>query len=298
MIIIRMEEQQYYNEATRDIADLAKNVRATSTFDEMRPLVANFTPGDFDVICARGKKAITHAGNRRFRLDVSMHLEKYSEATTKLDKSLIVSLIVDTVRQKSPDGGFVKFENDCWHEVGAHIAREKVGQSFRDLLHTQYKSSTKAKKLRRLQEQAKLVSKVENYMKTAGSVSKKIEDISSQTKQEGKTTSRGAMHARSNQFHDLIFSDTFAFFCIRSPGFSHERAVQPSQYGTTSAYKGGGRKRRGTNNRNRAYSIRRCHDSDRSTAIAVCSIDGPSLCRSPPLSRRSNPRSIYLRISN
>jgi hypothetical protein len=180
--MIRMDEH-FYNGATRDIADLAKNVRATSTCEhEMTPLPANFEPGSMDVICARGKEAHSHPGNRRFRLSVSMILERYSKATTKLDKSLIVSSIVDTVRQASPHGGFIKKQGGCWFEVGDHVAREKIGQSFRDLLHTKYKSSTKAKKHRRQVQQAKLGDEVDHFMKSAGNVGEKIEEITSQAK--------------------------------------------------------------------------------------------------------------------
>jgi hypothetical protein len=184
--MIRMDKD-FYSGATRDIADLAKNVRATSTCDEMKPLPANFEPGSMDVICARGKQAHSHPGNARFRLSVSMILERYSKATTKLDKSLIVSSIVDTVRQLSPGGGFIKKQGGCWYEVGDHIAREKVGQSFRDLLHTKYKSSTKAKKHRRREQQAKFGDEVDHFMKSAGSVAEKIEEITSQAKRDGKT---------------------------------------------------------------------------------------------------------------
>jgi hypothetical protein len=183
--MIRMDET-FSKGATRDIADLAKNVRAASTCDEMTPLPAHFKPGSMDVICARGKQAHSHPGNRRFRLSVSMILERYSKAMTKIDKSLIVSSVVDTVRQASPDGGFIKKQGGCWFEVGDHIAREKVGQSFRDLLHTKYKSSTKAKKHRRQVQQAKLGNEVDYFMKSAGSVAEKIEEITSQAKRDGK----------------------------------------------------------------------------------------------------------------
>ena len=86
-----------------------------------------------------------------------MHLERYNAATTKQEKSRIVSDIVDTIRQASPDGGFVKLDplTGSWREVGDHLAREKVGQTLRDSLHTKYSSSTKAKKERRQAEKAR-----------------------------------------------------------------------------------------------------------------------------------------------
>ena len=68
-----------------------------------------------------------------------------------MKKSVIVSEIVDFVRSNSPNGGFVKQDEVTgeWYEVGTYLAREKTSQAFRDSLHLQYKSSTKAKKRRR-----------------------------------------------------------------------------------------------------------------------------------------------------
>ena len=52
----------------------------------------------------------------------------YDEAPTKLEKTVIVSTILDDVRTASPNGGFIKKYNGQWFEVGDHIAREKIGQ--------------------------------------------------------------------------------------------------------------------------------------------------------------------------
>jgi hypothetical protein len=67
-------------------------------------------------------------GNRRFRLTIDINLAKYREADTKFAISIIVWDVVDSIRSSSPDGGFVKFSNGRWYEVGDHLAREKVGQ--------------------------------------------------------------------------------------------------------------------------------------------------------------------------
>eukprot|EP00544_Gedaniella_sp_CCMP2646_P007575 CAMPEP_0202497352 /NCGR_PEP_ID=MMETSP1361-20130828/22595_1 /ASSEMBLY_ACC=CAM_ASM_000849 /TAXON_ID=210615 /ORGANISM="Staurosira complex sp., Strain CCMP2646" /LENGTH=267 /DNA_ID=CAMNT_0049128931 /DNA_START=95 /DNA_END=898 /DNA_ORIENTATION=+ len=121
------------------------------------PLAPDFVPGDYDVVCAKGKAVQNHVGNRRFRVICRMHLERYNAATSKQEKSRIVSDIVDTIRQASPDGGFVKLDplTGSWREVGDHLAREKVGQTLRDSLHTKYSSSTKAKKERRQAEKVR-----------------------------------------------------------------------------------------------------------------------------------------------
>ena len=94
----------------------------------MRPLAPGFSPGPFDVICARGRVAKNHSGNLRYKHIIELNLPKYNEAKSKVDKSLIVSSIIESIRESSPHGGFVKEENGQWFEVGDHIAREKVGQ--------------------------------------------------------------------------------------------------------------------------------------------------------------------------
>jgi hypothetical protein len=50
---------------------------------------------------------------------------------------------------RDADGNFCKFQSGAWFEVGDHLAREKVSALLRDLLHTQYRSSAKAKIARR-----------------------------------------------------------------------------------------------------------------------------------------------------
>jgi hypothetical protein len=94
-----------------------------------RRLAPDFVPGPYDVICARGKAAYDHPGNQRFRDMVQQHQVDYANASTKHDKSKIVSLIVNTVRQSSPNGGFVKQMDGpggYWVEVGDRAAKEKV----------------------------------------------------------------------------------------------------------------------------------------------------------------------------
>ena len=117
-----------------------------------RKLASNFRPGPYDVICARGKMAHAHQGNQRFRELVRVHRDAYSQASTKYQKSQIVSHITNVVRQSSPEGGFVKLIDGCWHEVGDRACKEKIGQTMRDLLHTKYSSSTKAKAKVRVQK--------------------------------------------------------------------------------------------------------------------------------------------------
>ena len=121
----------------------------------MRFLPDGFEPGEHDVLCGRGRKCFNHPGNVRFRDIVQSFLAQYSKAMTKLEKSYILSDVVEKVRNNSGIGGFVKKnEEGRWYEVGDFLAREKTSQAFRDVLHDKYKSSNTSKKKRRQEEQA------------------------------------------------------------------------------------------------------------------------------------------------
>ena len=98
---------------------MAKSKDADSKF-QMTPLGEGYEPTNFDVVCARGRIAVNHTGNKRFKLIVESSLQRYSNAPSKLAKSAIVSDIVDTIRKSSPDGGFVKKEGTMWYEAGDH----------------------------------------------------------------------------------------------------------------------------------------------------------------------------------
>mmetsp|Transcript_31925 Transcript_31925/g.52677 ORF Transcript_31925/g.52677 Transcript_31925/m.52677 type:complete len:264 (-) Transcript_31925:51-842(-) len=107
------------------------------------PLEQDFQPGQYDVICQRGKQAYRHVGNRRFRLIIESHVEQYAMSETKVDKSLLVIHIVDMVRQMSPDGGFVRFckKKNYYVEIGDHLAREKVGHALREIMNGKKKTT-------------------------------------------------------------------------------------------------------------------------------------------------------------
>jgi len=120
-----------------------------STRGHKRMLPQDFIPTPHSVICGRRKECFDAVGNRRLRIVISMFLKKYSEAKSKVAKSVIVSTVLDMIYDATPQGAFVKYENGRWYELDEDSAREKTGALFRDCLHTQYRSSAKAKHAKR-----------------------------------------------------------------------------------------------------------------------------------------------------
>jgi len=108
------------------------------------PEPPKFTPGPFDVICARGKQAYNHVGNKHFRGIISNATEKYSKVESKLQRSMIVTDIVNAVREKG--NGFLRMDDTTgeWIECSDVLCREKVGQYFRSALGCRFKSKSRS----------------------------------------------------------------------------------------------------------------------------------------------------------
>lgn len=128
--------------------------------DNIRLLPLSYTLGDNDVVCGKGQIVFDHVGNQRFRQLIEQSLDRYVDKS-KLEKTLLITEMVNRVRQNSPSGGFVKKDivSGRWYEVGDRFAREKVSQSFRDCLNEKYRSSRTSRKKRRedLQESGGLM---------------------------------------------------------------------------------------------------------------------------------------------
>jgi len=129
-------------------------------------------PGPYDVICARGKQAYNHEGNRYFRQIIHQTTEKYSKVESKLQRSMIVTDVVDAIRAKG--NGFLRRNGKGeWVECTDVMCREKVGQHFRNALGSRYKSSTKSK--RRIKEES--IPRMVNNLHDIVFSSKAVKDI-------------------------------------------------------------------------------------------------------------------------
>ena len=127
----------------------------------MTQLAEAFVPSKLAVICNRSQDAKNHPGNKRFQHVIEKSVTKYSLASTKVDKSLVISDIVDNVRRNclslnsngTPStgiGAFVRvLETDGrWYDIGDDLARRMVSRCLRDscCLHDKYRSSSHSKK--------------------------------------------------------------------------------------------------------------------------------------------------------
>ena len=158
------------------------------------PLPDNFTPGPMDVVCARGKGSSRHEGNRRFKLIIENAISKYANTDSRIEKTLIVSEIVDTVRTTAAacgtnSPGFVKREGGRWWIMGDSLARDKVSQSLRDALSNKYKSSTKAKKRRRQAMSQHVENDLDVMVQSTEAVSQRLQKLSTQLQQSGPKAS-------------------------------------------------------------------------------------------------------------
>jgi hypothetical protein len=116
------------------------------TFQNGISLPEEFQPSSDDVICGRGKAARNHQGNRYLRSLIEDAVGRYETARNRMEKTVLVTEIIDKIRSKGRGATFVKQVGGRWYEVCDDLAREKVGQSLREKLHMKYKSSTKAKR--------------------------------------------------------------------------------------------------------------------------------------------------------
>jgi hypothetical protein len=123
------------------------------------PLGADFIPSDYSVICGRGKDSYDHIGNYHFRELATLFVARYSRASSKIEKSEIVSEMVNMIQQAGPGGIFCKFEKGAWFKVSDIYAREKASALLRDLVQSKQGSPVKAEKAKsarpKIQKQTK-----------------------------------------------------------------------------------------------------------------------------------------------
>ena len=170
-------------------------------------LGSSFTPGKWDVICARGKKVWNHSGNKNLRFLVDQSAARYGQAESKLQRSMIVSDIIDSIRSKTCDTvGFVQQQQNEWVEVSDSLAREKVGNLLRDALSSKYRSSAEAKKRRRKQFFATINPHMERVILSNSNVSNTMDRL-----RKDLGSDRNSGNSRINQSSSLSSSSCTSF---------------------------------------------------------------------------------------
>jgi hypothetical protein len=92
-------------------------------------------PNVNDVLCGRGGRINSHAGNVQFREIIAFHKKDYlSKTTKKLEKAHIAARIINDIRSMEPPGRFLKEDCDTglWFDIGDAKAIKKAGQALRE----------------------------------------------------------------------------------------------------------------------------------------------------------------------
>jgi hypothetical protein len=148
----------------------AERIGPSSRSSPRRPMPRDFQPSPYSVVIGRGKKSADAVGNRRLLVLASSFLPQYIEAgESRREKTKIVSKLISVIRDANSDGDpFVKYEEGQWWAADGLAIREKIGTVFRNLLHDQYRSSTKSKvHIRRLKRESSTSSSVDDAKKPA-----------------------------------------------------------------------------------------------------------------------------------
>jgi hypothetical protein len=119
---------------------------SASNLGDLTPLPADFTPGEYDVVCGRGKGSYNAPGCKKLRALIREYIPEYTAARSKFDKTTVLSQIVDAIQSQSNySAKFVKKDtNGAWCEISNDQAREKVGHTMRETIAILRSKSTDA----------------------------------------------------------------------------------------------------------------------------------------------------------
>ena len=139
----------HYDHSNNDTTNTDGYVKISNGKPQQLP--SSYKPGQYDVICGRGKAAFNHSGNKYFRTLIQKYQVDFGIATSRMERMIVVTNIVDAVRAKGM--GFVKKEKDGHYwQIGDRLSREKIGTLLREAQGSRYSSSSQAKKNRKRQQ--------------------------------------------------------------------------------------------------------------------------------------------------
>jgi hypothetical protein len=93
-----------------------------------------YEPTSKDILCGRGKGNLRHEGNQYFMKIIRANLGRYTDAPKRIDKSLVVSLIVSSLKDEGCN--FVRQDSKTqrWFTLSEPQIHEKTGHAIRDIL--------------------------------------------------------------------------------------------------------------------------------------------------------------------
>jgi hypothetical protein len=107
----------------------------------------DFTPLREDIICGRGCAYSTRPGNRMFSAIVQEHLEEYTNAPSRVNKTMVVAMVLNKILETG--ARFVKKDKGktkhMWCQMTREEAHHKTGHAIRDTIRQMQKSTTIAK---------------------------------------------------------------------------------------------------------------------------------------------------------
>lgn len=90
--------------------------------------------GPYDIKYGRHRDAFNNVGNRRFRITISLNIERYLAASTRREKAEVIGSIIELVEGNG--GYFLKWsvQRQDWIALNSKQARAKVGHAMRDMI--------------------------------------------------------------------------------------------------------------------------------------------------------------------
>ena len=107
-------------------------------------LPPDFEPTNYSVILGRGKGSYNYVGNKRCRVIVKTFLQDFYQRETRSDRAIVVSKVINIIKEACPIGSFIKMENGMWHQVSDKVAREKIFTMFRDVQNAESREALRA----------------------------------------------------------------------------------------------------------------------------------------------------------
>merc|ERR1719437_379705 len=82
-----------------------------------------------------GSKTYDHDGNKRYRLYIAEHKERYKTCTNRKEKREVGIDVFNKIKSFDPPGRFLRYDkvSSRWNEIDNHRAMQKIMHAFREL---------------------------------------------------------------------------------------------------------------------------------------------------------------------